>query len=325
MQIIFLADELSYSPDVSALHRSYEKTYLQTIQEMNDALKKLSPDVIQISDLKKLPSILSTSNPDTAIGFSVWAGSVSRNRKALVPALFETFDINYIGPDAYTALMTADKHVAKIFLKHYGFNVPAGVVIRDKSRDIHLCKHVGLPAVVKPLYEGGSIGISSKNLVRDRTHLHETVDWIIGNFDQPALVETFVPGREVSLCIIGNHVHQYYGASEVAIKDDPNFFDHSLFSIEKKRLPGAREARTQKNITNQILNDLWEKSQNVFLGLGKVNYLRIDGKLSGDKFTCIELSADPGLGPSSLFYTAFDHDTTSYTSFLKRLLEIGTE
>jgi D-alanine-D-alanine ligase len=58
--------------------------------------------------------------------------------------------------------------------------------------------------IVKPLYEGSSIGIRNDSLVKSRREMRERVLWLLNNYNEPALVEEFLPGREFTIAILGN-------------------------------------------------------------------------------------------------------------------------
>jgi D-alanine-D-alanine ligase len=58
--------------------------------------------------------------------------------------------------------------------------------------------------MVKPLYEGSSIGIRNDSLVKTRQEMKERVLWLLDNYHEPALVEEFLPGREFTVAILGN-------------------------------------------------------------------------------------------------------------------------
>jgi len=56
---------------------------------------------------------------------------------------------------------------------------------------------------VKPVSEGTGKGITEKSLVHSPGELKQMVDWILTRFNQPALVEEYLPGREFTVGIVG--------------------------------------------------------------------------------------------------------------------------
>jgi D-alanine-D-alanine ligase len=57
---------------------------------------------------------------------------------------------------------------------------------------------------VKPLYEGSSKGIDVGSLCHTPAETGERVEWVLGHYGQPALVEEFLPGREFTVAVLGN-------------------------------------------------------------------------------------------------------------------------
>ena len=60
------------------------------------------------------------------------------------------------------------------------------------------------PLIVKPLHEGSSKGISGASVVHTPVALQRRVAHVLETYHQPALVETFLPGREFTAALVGN-------------------------------------------------------------------------------------------------------------------------
>jgi D-alanine-D-alanine ligase len=59
------------------------------------------------------------------------------------------------------------------------------------------------PLFVKPAREGTGMGVDLKAIVNNETELRERAQYIINVYQQPALVETFLPGREFTVGVLG--------------------------------------------------------------------------------------------------------------------------
>jgi D-alanine-D-alanine ligase len=59
------------------------------------------------------------------------------------------------------------------------------------------------PLFVKPAREGTGMGVDMKAIVKNEQELRERVEYIINTYQQPALVEAFLPGREFTVGILG--------------------------------------------------------------------------------------------------------------------------
>jgi D-alanine-D-alanine ligase len=63
---------------------------------------------------------------------------------------------------------------------------------------------IDFPLFVKPSREGTGMGISRKSIVHNEEELREQLSAILERYHQPALVETYIEGREVTVGVVGN-------------------------------------------------------------------------------------------------------------------------
>jgi D-alanine-D-alanine ligase len=134
--------------------------------------------------------------------FNVAEGVRGRSREAQVPALCEMFDQPYTFSDPLTCAVTLDKSLAKRVVRDHGLlTAPVAVVERAAdAADVDL----PFPLFVKPMAEGSSKGVTRLSRVETRDELIAACAELISTFRQPVLVETFLPGREVTVGIVGN-------------------------------------------------------------------------------------------------------------------------
>ena len=122
-------------------------------------------------------------------------------REAIVPFFCEYLHIPYTGSSPKTFINKMDKATAKRIVAYEG--VPTArfqlMVPGDQLEAL------SFPLMVKPYSEGTSIGISQKSKVHDMLELNKAVEAIYLQFNQPALVEEFLPGKEYTVGIIGNY------------------------------------------------------------------------------------------------------------------------
>jgi D-alanine-D-alanine ligase len=137
--------------------------------------------------------------------FNICEGAWGRSREAQVPALCELFDQPYTFADPLTCAVTLDKAAAKRIVRDHGLpTAPFAVVGTPEEADR---VDVAVPLFLKPLAEGSSKGVSPHSLVRSPDGLATACRAMLAQYRQPVLVEAFLPGREVTVGIIG------YGAS----------------------------------------------------------------------------------------------------------------
>ncbi|MBP9944658.1 MAG: D-alanine--D-alanine ligase [Desulfomicrobium sp.] len=123
-------------------------------------------------------------------------------REAQVPALLDAWDIPYTFSGPEVLALSLHKGWTNAVLRAHGvptadFRIVNGV---EEVDDIDL----PFPLFVKPVAEGSSKGVSDKSLVKDRQELRAICAHVLKTFRQPALVETFLPGREFTVGILGS-------------------------------------------------------------------------------------------------------------------------
>ncbi|HXG38106.1 MAG TPA: D-alanine--D-alanine ligase [Bacteroidota bacterium] len=136
------------------------------------------------------------------IVFNIAEGMRGPSREAQIPAILELLGIPYTGSDPLTLGICLDKSRAKEILSYYKiptapFAVVASLSELEKARTL-------LPAIVKPLYEGSSKGILNSSLVYTAQDLRREVKRVLTDYEEPALVEKFLSGREFTVALLGN-------------------------------------------------------------------------------------------------------------------------
>ena len=134
--------------------------------------------------------------------FNVAEGVRGRSREAQVPAVCELFDQPYTFSDPLTCAVTLDKSLAKRLVRDHGMpTAPFALVARPEDA---AAVDLPFPLFVKPVAEGSSKGVTRLSRVETRDELIAACAELIETFRQPVLVETFLPGREMTVGIVGN-------------------------------------------------------------------------------------------------------------------------
>lgn len=153
----------------------------------------LEGDVTLLDTLRKY-------QPD--ICFNICEGHFGDAREAQVPALLEMLRIPYTGSKVLALALTLDKPMTKRVLAYHDLPTPPFQVF-DRV-DEPLSDDMKFPMFVKPSREGTGMGVSAKSIVHDMAELYEQVGFILGKYRQPALVEQFIDGREITIGVVGN-------------------------------------------------------------------------------------------------------------------------
>lgn len=175
----------------------------ETIAAVERALSGLG-DVIRLEATPEFPQRLRETRPD--IVFNMAEGLTGQNREAHVPSICEFYGIPYSGSDPLTLSLCLHKARAKQMMEFHGIPTPAFALIETlgDARAIKRESQLRYPLFAKPVQEGSSKGITERNFIRDRGELLACVAELLEVYEQPVLIEEFLPGMEFTCGVIGN-------------------------------------------------------------------------------------------------------------------------
>ncbi|MFH0897861.1 MAG: ATP-grasp domain-containing protein [Candidatus Bathyarchaeota archaeon] len=136
------------------------------------------------------------------IVFNIAEGLYGEGRESQIPTMLEMLRIPYTGSGPMTLDISLNKSFTHQLLGVNGVSVPSFQVFANASEVKN--RELGFPLVVKPIAEGSGKGIRSSSLVKDELSLRNQVAWVTKTYNQPAIVEEFLPGREFTVGLIGN-------------------------------------------------------------------------------------------------------------------------
>jgi D-alanine-D-alanine ligase len=188
-----------------------------TIAAICEALTSLGWRVSRIGNVKRLAEAMVAGERWDAV-FNFCEGLKGVGREAQAPALLEVYDIPYVFSDALTLALTLDKSMAKRVVRDNGIATPEFAVI-EGAADIRTVT-LPYPLFLKPVAEGSGKGVNAKSKVDNPAALKRVATELLARFQQPVLVETFLPGREFTVGILGTGEDaRVLGVSEIVPKD----------------------------------------------------------------------------------------------------------
>jgi D-alanine-D-alanine ligase len=325
-QVVLVADMLGEEQSQlrDDTRTDLEKTGRDQLDAMRNAFQELGFPMVHYETPEALSRSAAKHSNDVVL--SIFGGTSSRSRMALVPAICETHDLSYVGPDAYARIIAQDKVVSKRLAIDAGLKTPDWRLIRDQE---DLASISGLstgPLVVKPVLEGSSIGIGPNSLVSDVSRAVDQANTLLDHFGPPIMVEKFVAGAEVSYCRIeGATPYNYDGSSrghwavsEVVLDHDLTHFHSRLFDAQEKNHPSS--GRTVRNVDGALSKDDREAIERLLRTVSPYGYTRVDGRLSSGVFVFLELTPDAWLAPTGQFAKAFTERGMPYEQVLKAIL-----
>ena len=175
----------------------------ETIAAVERALSGLG-DVIRLEATPDFPQRLREARPD--IVFNMAEGLVGQNREAHVPAICEFFGVPYSGSDPFTLSLCLHKARTKQMLQFYGIPTAPFALVESlaETRAVKRANLLRYPIFAKPVQEGSSKGITERNYIRTPDELLPCVAELLEVYEQPVLLEEFLPGAEFTCGVIGN-------------------------------------------------------------------------------------------------------------------------
>ncbi len=172
----------------------------RTIDGLRAVLEAAGHRVTFLEADKTLLDTIRATKPD--ICFNIAEGHHGDSREAQIPALLEMLQIPYTGSKVLTHSISLDKAMTKRVWKTFGLATAPWQVFNQA--DEALDPALTFPLFVKPLSEGTGIGITTQSIVHTLDELRKRVNYTLDTYHQPALVERFLAGREVTVGVIGN-------------------------------------------------------------------------------------------------------------------------
>ena len=134
--------------------------------------------------------------------FNIAEGLYGAGRESLVPALLDQYGIPYTFSGPATLACSLNKAFAKRIVRDAGVETAPFFLVYTPE-DIAKV-HLTYPLFAKPVSEGTGKGIDRKSVIRTPEGLREVCERLLADFNQPVLVEEFLPGREFTVGVIGN-------------------------------------------------------------------------------------------------------------------------
>jgi D-alanine-D-alanine ligase len=129
-------------------------------------------------------------------------GVRGESRESHIPSMLEMLGIPYVGSGVLTLALCLNKGWTKVFVEHAGAVTPSFELV-SSAADLAASRPT-FPVILKPNSEGSSIGINEDNVVSDITAYRKKAESMLERYHEAILVEQFIPGREVSVGVLGD-------------------------------------------------------------------------------------------------------------------------
>jgi D-alanine-D-alanine ligase len=245
----------------------------------------------------------------------------------MVPGILEAEGWRYTGSPPLALLVSRNKAMSKKVLAYHGIRVPGFMTCRP-GEPLAIPPALRFPLIVKPLQSDASAGIAQASVVQDEAALADRVAMIHERFDQPAIAEEFIDGRELYVSLIGN------GNAVDLLPVTEMVFDKRRTRTEERIATQFakwdEDYRARKGIRNVFARPLGKATRarieeicrTAFRALWLRDYARLDVRLAPDgEIWVLEANANPFISYGHDMANAAEKAGMDYYHFIQRLVD----
>jgi D-alanine-D-alanine ligase len=285
---------------------------LQPSKQLSSAVE---PVPAETDGLVPATAILSDSGSARGIQVFFLALHGMYGEDGTIQGLLELLGIPFVGSGTLASALAMDKAMAKKIFVADGLPTPSGSVVERAPFQAHPDLAVAalkslLPAVVKPVRQGSSIGIAMVDSSADLLPaLHEAF-----LYDDRVLVEERIQGRELTVGVIGIDTLQALPVIEIVSK-------RSFFDFTAKYDAKLADEICPAQIPAEVSAEAQSLALRAHKSLGCRGLSRTDFIWGTDGLTILEVNTLPGLTENSLIPKAARAAGISFPDLLHRLLQ----
>jgi D-alanine-D-alanine ligase len=246
-----------------------------------------------------------------------------------VAGLLELLGIPYTGSDPFALGLALNKFHVKQILRSAGVPTARGFVCYPGQKAA-IPRGMRFPMMVKPSRQDASLGINSNSVCFTFEQLQNQILYIHKAYEQEALVEEFLDGREFNVSVVGDKNPEVLAISEINFaglpEDEPKIVSYrakwdeesSMYQFTIPICP----ADLPKRLENRIKSIAIRSSQCI----GCRDYARVDMRAdSGGSIYVLEVNPNPDISPKAGFARAARSAGYSYSEIILRISEAAME
>ncbi|HEX6306824.1 MAG TPA: D-alanine--D-alanine ligase [Longimicrobiales bacterium] len=254
---------------------------------LGEGVKELPPDEQALDIMRTGDATAITQAPELQgvdVLFLALHGGAGEG--GTLQALLDLTGIPYTGSGMLGSALAMDKDIAKRLMRAAGVPTPNWLMAPVLLQDIE--EQIGLPCVVKPSKQGSTVGLT---IVKRLEDLEPAVQ-LAAKYDDEVMIETFVPGREFTVPVLGEDA---LPVGEIIPKNE-------IFDYESKYQPGGAEEIFPADLPGAETIEVQRLALRTHHALKLRGFSRIDFRLDSDGvFWCLEANTLPGMTAASLF------------------------
>ena len=208
----------------------------------------------------------------------------------MVQGVLEMVGRPYTHSGILASALAMDKPLAKTVLASAGINVPTGKLVKRST--LMDASPLPPPFVIKPADEGSSVGVEIVHKGDNKGAPYASAN---GNPDDRMLVEEFIPGRELTVAVMGDRA-----LTVTEIQPKAGFYDYRA-----KYTDGVADHVVPAKIPTDVFDaclDQAAKAHDLLgcRGVSRADYRYDDTRQGIDGLFMLEVNTQPGMTPLSL-------------------------
>ncbi len=245
--------------------------------------------------------------------FNMAYGIQGESRYTHLPAMLEMLGVPYVGSGPTGHALALDKVITKVLLQRYDLPTPKYWVFSSSEE---VPSYLNYPLIVKPKNEAVSYGLK---VVNSLDELKEAIEYIISSYQQQALVEEFIQGREFAVGLLGNVDPEVFPVVEFDFQGDPM----GIQTAEQK-LKCPVEKICPAVISQELSEKLKSISKKAFRTLGLHDFARVDFRVDNrENIYILEVNSMASLGPRGSYVSAAKVAGYSFQGLVNRMLDVA--
>jgi len=241
--------------------------------------------------------------------------------EARIAGVYELLEVPYTGNPARTLSLCQNKYLTKMVLLGAGLPTPAGQLVTT----LDALNYNTFPAIVKPNNEDASLGIYPQSVVHNQDELKTQVAKVLTSYNQPALVEQYIHGREFNVAVIDAEQPAALPVSEIDFSTVPEGYPH-ICSYEAKWFEGHVLYNTTIPKCPAPVDDSQRQAlQSIAVQAFKLmncrDYARVDFRMSGEgKIYILEVNPNPDISLNAGYARALRAAGIEYADFWRKII-----
>lgn len=240
--------------------------------------------------------------------------------------LYELLGIPYTGAPALTLANCQNKFLTKKLLNYHGIKTAPFQIFKDLKNNLKV--RPKFPVIVKPAFEDASVGIENDSIVSNLKTLKNRIEYVIKYFNQPALIEEYIEGREFNVAVMGDLNPTVLPISEIDFSRMPDHL-HNIVSYQAKWDPNHESYHKTipicpAKISKRLEEKLKQTARTAFKVMGARDYARVDMRVGRDEEVYVlEVNPNPDLTEGAGFMRSAGAAGLSYGMALKKIVMLA--